>query len=479
VIPVVTPEEMASVDRQAPDPVEVLIGRAARAVARRAVALLGGRYGRRVVVVAGRGNNGNDGRAAAALLAAEGVAVVVLDAAALAPGERLPAADLVIDAAYGTGLSRAYRPPDPGDAPVLAVDIPSGVSGLTGEVVGADTPGAGAMTAVATVTFAALKPGLLLAEGAALAGAVEVADIGLGDLVARTARMHVVTDDDARALIPPRPREAHKWQSAVAVVAGSPGMTGAAWMLSRSALRAGAGYCRLGMPGIDPGSSGLPPSEAVLSPLPAEGWDHDALEWIARCRALIVGPGLGAAETGSGSEGPVARVLAGSSVPAVVDADGINTLGTLEAVAEVTASRAASGGAARPGAAVVLTPHAGEFARLTGNAPGADRIDDVRRAAAASGAVVLLKGSTTVVATPDGRVLISVSGSSRLATAGTGDVLSGCIGALLARGVPAPEAAALGAHVHGRAASLGRPVGLLAADLPDLISQWLSSQLGH
>lgn len=469
-IPVVTPTEMALVDRRAPAPEAVLIGRAGRAVATRAVDLLGGRYGRRVVIVAGAGNNGNDGRAAAAVLRAQGVAVVVLDAASLAGGERLPAADLVVDAAYGTGLSRPYFPPDPGDTPVLAVDVPSGVSGLTGEIVGGDATGghgaAGAVRAVATVTFAALKPGLLLGMGPEHAGAVEVVDIGLGDLVDEVARIHLVTDDDVVRLVPPRGREAHKWQSAVAVVAGSPGMTGAPWMLSRAVLRAGAGYCRLGLPGIDPGAAGLPPGEAVLSPLPKKGWDGDALAWIARCKSLVVGPGLGAAETGSGTSGPVAGVLTGSDVPAVVDADGINALGRLEAVAEVTAARPAP---------VILTPHEGEFTKLTGAPPGADRIEAVRRAAAASGAVVLLKGSTTIVATPDGRVLLAASGSSRLATAGTGDVLSGCIGALLARGVPAPEAAALGAHIHGRAAALGPAVGLVASDLPDLISQWLSA----
>jgi hydroxyethylthiazole kinase-like uncharacterized protein yjeF len=465
-IPVVTPGEMASVDRRAPEAVEVLIDRAGRAVARQAVAEMGGRYGRRVVIVAGPGHNGHDGRTAARYLRTWGVAVVVLDAGAVAEGQRLPPADLVIDAAYGTGLSRSYAPPDPGATPVLAVDIPSGVSGLTGEVVGADA-GGGAVTATATVTFAALKPGLLLGAGRAHAGVTRVVDIGLGDLVAEVARAHLVTDDDVARLVPPRGQDAHKWQSAVAVIAGSPGMTGAPWVLSQAVLRAGAGYCRLGLPGIDPGASGLPPGEAVLSPLPEEGWDRDALEWIARCRALVVGPGLGGAETGSGSKGPVAGVLRGSSVPAVVDADGLNALGHLDAVAEITAARAA---------AVILTPHEGEFKRLTGAAPGVERIESVRAAAAASGAVVLLKGSTTIVATPDGRVLLAASGSPRLATAGTGDVLSGVIGALLARGVPAPEAAALGAHVHGRAAALGRAVGLIASDLPDLVSDWLSAQ---
>ena len=160
-IPVLTPAEMAGVDRQAPEPVDVLVGRAGAAVARRAARLLNGAYGREITVIAGKGNNGADGRLAAKLLAADGARVNVLEAAALAGGSALPPSDLVIDAAYGTGLERPYSPPDAGRARVLAVDIPSGLSGLTGEVLA----GGGAMPAVATVTFASLKPGLLLGSG--------------------------------------------------------------------------------------------------------------------------------------------------------------------------------------------------------------------------------------------------------------------------------------------------------------------------
>lgn len=473
-IAVVTPQEMAGVDRLAPEPVSILIHRAGAAVARTALELLGGSYGRRVVVVAGRGNNGNDGRAAARALTARGVRVRVLDASGLSPGQALPPADLVIDAAYGNGLSRPYSPPDPGSTPVLAVDLPSGLSGLTGEVVGAGqyragTAAPGALPAAATVTFAALKPGLLLARGPELAGTVHLADIGLADLAGDVARAHLVTDEDVAAAVPERGRRAHKWQTAVAVIAGSPGMTGAPWMVSRAALRSGAGYVRLGLPGVDLAASGFPPSEIVFSPLADRGWDHDALGWVERCRALVVGPGLGAAETGTGSRGPVAGVLVGASCPAVVDADGLNALGSLAAVAEVTRKRRAP---------TILTPHDGEYERLTGSPAGVDRLGAVRGAAATSGAIVLLKGSPTVVAEPGGRVLLAASGSPRLATAGTGDVLSGVVGALLARGVPPLEAAALGAHIHGRAAGFGPAEGLVATDLPDLVSRWLSESIG-
>jgi ADP-dependent NAD(P)H-hydrate dehydratase / NAD(P)H-hydrate epimerase len=468
---------MAAVDRQASEPVEVLIGRAGAAVARRAARLLGGTYGREVVVVAGKGNNGADGRLAAKLLSGNGARVSVLEAAALTGGALLPPTDLVIDAAYGTGLERPYSPPDPGRAPVLAVDIPSGLSGLTGEVL----EGGGAMAAVATVTFASLKPGLLLGAGPTLAGDVELADIGLGQLAGATATCWVVEDRDVSSMLPRRPHEAHKWQSAVQVVAGSPGMTGAPWFVSRAALRAGAGYVRLSMPGVEP--TLLPPSEVVHLPVPASGWHVQVLEDLSRVKALVVGPGLGPAAASGGEPGlpggEVGALVAAAPVPVVIDADGLNAIGTLEALGVIVARRA------QP---TVITPHAGELTRLAGHAPGADRIAAARDAAARSGAIVLLKGSTTVVASPPaaeapaspaGRALISTAGDPRLATAGTGDVLSGVIGAFIARGVPAFEAAALGAHVHGRAAQAGFAEGLVAGDLPDLVASWLSEMLGQ
>ncbi len=466
----VTPDEMAAVDAAAPEDVAVLVARAGAGVARAAARLLvehaGGVYGRRVLVLAGKGNNGADGRAAADRLRWRGAHVVVVDAASLGPGCRLPSADLVVDAAYGTGLARSYQAPDAGRSPVLAVDIPSGLSGLTGAAV----DGSSVPRATATATFAALKPGLLLGDGPVLAGAVEVVDIGVGSLVAARAGAWLVVDADVAARIPPRAHDAHKWQAAVGVVAGSPGMSGAPWMVSRAALRAGAGYVRLGIPGMAPAAAGLPPGELVATALPERDWDDAAADGLERFAALVVGPGLGIAgrggDGGSGPDTPVGRLLGRGSQPAVVDADGLNALGSFEAVAEVAARRR------HP---IVLTPHAGEFARLAGGPPGADRIAAVRDAARRSGAVVALKGSTTVVADPDGQVRLAAAGSSRLATAGTGDVLAGVIGALLARGVPALDAAAVGAHVHGRAAGTGLAVGLVASDLPELIAAWLSA----
>jgi NAD(P)H-hydrate epimerase len=427
-----------------------LVDRAGAAVARSVLRQLGGAYGRKVVVVAGKGHNGDDGRVAAALLARRGVGVMVVDAAADA---RLAPCDVVVDAAYGTGFRGEYRAPEvPEGAHVVAVDIPSGVNGDTGEAA------AGAVRAGTTVTFAALKPGLLLGEGPARSGSVEVVDIGLD---VSGARVRVVEDADVTDLLPRRPRNTHKWETAVYVAAGSPGMMGSATFCSMAAMRAGAGMVQLGVPGAGPRD--LPSSEVVAHGLPSEQWDADVLGVVGRCRALVVGPGLGRSEAAVAA---VRRLVAECPVPVLVDADGLNVLGRAREVAELVAGRATP---------VILTPHDGEFSRLAGSGPGPDRLGSARDLAQRSGAVVLLKGSTTVVAAPDGPSLLSTSGSPRLATAGTGDVLSGIIGGFLARGLPAVEAAALGAHAHGRAAGLGLPEGLLAGDLVDLLPRWLSA----
>jgi ADP-dependent NAD(P)H-hydrate dehydratase / NAD(P)H-hydrate epimerase len=459
-LPVLTPEEMAAVDAAAPEPTEVLIGRAGAAVARHAVDMLGGTYGRRVVVVAGKGNNGNDGRDAAARLRRRGVRVREIPAAE-APA-RLPAADLVVDAAYGTGFRGEYEPPDTGGAPVLAVDIPSGVDGLTGRTSGASDDDAsrdvapGAVRADRTVTFAALKPGLLFHPGRTLAADVVLADIGLDVSGARAA---VVDASDVARWLPARPADAHKWQSAVVVAAGSPGMTGAAHLAARAAQRAGAGMVRVASPGIehDPGL----PTEAVGVAVPAAGWDVPVIEQLERARALVLGPGLGRAAP---TEAAIHHLATSAAVPVVVDGDGLTALG--DRTAEVLSRREAS---------TVLTPHDGEFARLAGHPPGDDRIEAARSLASATGAVVLLKGPTTVVARPDGEVLLSTAGDARLATAGTGDVLSGIIGALLAQGVDAFAAAAGGAWLHGRAASAGPARGLVASDVLDGLPAVLAS----
>ncbi len=425
-IPIVTPDEMAAIDAAAPEPVEVLIERAGAAVARMARQMLGGTYGRRVNVIAGKGNNGADGRAAARSLAARGVRVRTFDAADCPP--RLPPADLVIDAAYGTGYTarpeREWRAPRVGSAPVLAVDIPSGVDGLTGEA------GRGVLAADRTVTFAALKPGLVSGAGRVLAGDVEVVDIGLDT---SRARAELVEREDVARWWRPRPPTAHKWSRAVRVVAGSPGMTGAAHLASGAAQRAGSGMVTLSSPGVDPQA----PHEVVRHRLPAFDWSAAVLDDLRRFHALVIGPGLGREEF---TVSAVRATVQEAAVPVVVDGDGLFALAWSNEGANALLRRRQQ--------ATVLTPHDGEFGLLAGGRPGADRFAAARRLASDTRTVVLLKGPTTIVAAPDGRARVVAGGDARLATAGTGDVLAGILGALLATGMDAFDAAAAAPWIH-------------------------------
>jgi NAD(P)H-hydrate epimerase len=435
VIPILTPEEMKAVDAAAPEPVDVLIRRAGGAVARVAIDMLDGAYGRRVVVIAGPGNNGADGREAARRLEARGARCTILDANA-APSA-VPRCDLVIDAAYGTGFRGDWTPPDVGDVPVLAVDIPSGVDGLTGVADGH------VLWADRTVTFAAVKPGLLFADGAEHAGEVEVADIGLDT---SSARAHVLTADDVRAWLPRRPADAHKYHAAVWVIAGSPGMSGAAHLAATAAQRAGSGYVRLSTPGGRPDD---PPTEVVVVPLEQTGWAGVVVDDLDRFKAVAVGPGLGRE-----SDGDVRRLARTCPVPLVVDGDGLTALGReLDGL----------------GRDVVLTPHDGEYARLAGHPPGRDRLHAARHLATTAAATVVLKGEAMVVAAPDGRILVAANGDARLATAGSGDVLTGITVALLAQGLDPLHAAATAAHLLGAAADLGFARGLVAGDVAALL----------
>ena len=457
-IPVVTPAQMAAIDAAAPEPVEVLIDRAGAAVARAALDLMVGAYGRRAVVLAGPGHNGDDGRAAAHRLRRRGVRVRVVDAVAAARTDALlPPADLYVDAAFGTGLSRPYSAPPRSDptAPVLAVDIPSGLDGLTGTVLatspgaGPEQPGSAVWAADRTVTFAALKPGLLYGAGPALCGEVTVADIGLDPAVEPACGL--LTDADV-APLPAGTNATHKWRSAVLVAAGSPGMAGAAALVCAAALRSGARMVHLC----------APEPVAARAPIEVVGSVPPLAAPVERFCAAAVGPGLGAGEQAAAR---LAEVL-DLPIPAVVDADGLRLLARPELAARLR----------RRTAPTVLTPHDGEFAALTGSEPGPDRIAAARSAAADTGAVVLLKGGPTTVADPGGRVLIAAAGDSRLATAGSGDVLTGMIAARLAAFAPvaAGEVAwrtAEAAHLHGRAGAAAgpRPVaGDLVTALSDL-----------
>ena len=460
--PVHTRDELRAADQAAIAEVglNTLVQRAGAAVAHGAIGLLGTAYGKRVVVVAGRGHNGDDGRVAASVLRRRGVRVTELDPGALPA--TLPVCDLVIDAAYGTGFRGEYRAPAvPAGTPVLAIDIPSGLDADTGLAC------EGAVSATVTVTMAALKPGLVMGDGPALAGRVEVAPIGIA---VAPGQLWLVEDADIACWLPAREPGTNKWRSACLVVAGSPGMIGAARFSTSAAQRAGAGMVRWCVPGTSPDE--LPASEAVALSVPATDFADAVLGELRRCRALVIGPGIGSEP---GVVASVRRLVAEAEVPVIVDADGLGALGPLEDAREVLAGRKVE---------AVLTPHDGEYPRLAATAPGVDsrpggdRVEAARSLARGLGAVVLLKGSTTAVAAPDGRVLLVTSGSARLATAGTGDVLSGVIGAFLARGLDPLRAAALGAHVHGRAAGLGFAEGLVAGDLPELVALVISGERG-
>jgi NAD(P)H-hydrate epimerase len=454
VIPIVTPEEMRAIDADAPEPVDELIARAGRATAKAALAMLGGAYGRVVNVIAGGGNNGNDGRVAGQYLEQRGVKVRVFDAAMRPPV--LPACDLVIDAAYGTGFRGDWIAPDvvstSGDRPmVLAVDIPSGVDALTGAA------GPGVLNADRTVTFEALKPGLLIGAGRELSGEIEVVTIGLD---VSGATQHLVDGADVARWWPRRAVDAHKWNGAVRVVAGSPGMLGAGRLCAEAAARAGAGLVMLSSPGIDPDAR----SEIIQRRLPASGFHGEVFSDLDRFGALVIGPGLGREE---GVIASARELIGDATLPVVIDGDGI-----------FAAAWSADGAASllRPrGRPTVVTPHDGEFALLAGRAPGDDRVAAARELASELDVTVLLKGPSTVVASPAGAVLMVDHGDERLATAGSGDVLAGMIGALLAAGVPAERAAAGAAWVHADAGSRGPRRGLGAGDLVELIPPTLEA----
>ncbi len=479
--PVVTVAEMRAIDEaaRAHVPTETLVARAGAAAAYATLARTGGPYAKRVLVIAGKGHNGDDGRVAAWHLARRGALVRTLPPPALS-GDRTPEmekllaeADIVLDAAFGTGFRGTYHAPGTarrGSAPfVVAVDIPSGVDGDTGLASGSP------MQADLTVTFGALKPGLLFADGKALSGEIVARSIGLD---CSAAHAWLVEDADLGDL-PARPLSAHKWSAALWVIGGSPGMTGAVGLAARGALRAGAGMVRVSVPGASGKELQVPfAPEAVVMAVPAKGWAELVTTGAERFKAAVVGPGLGREE---GTLAEIRTIVRGLRIPLVLDADALVALASSGDVRGLLAGRPAP---------TVLTPHDGELSRLLGHPPGTDRLAVVGELAASLGVVVVAKGPTTVVSGPDRRTYCVTSGSPALATPGTGDVLAGVIGAVLARsgelrGAPlvttdmgeVARLAALAAHAHGAAAALGPSVGLLSGDLPELVSKLLSGYI--
>ena len=262
---------------------------------------------------------------------------------------------------------------------------------------------------------------------------------------------------------PERDEYAHKWQSAVRVIAGSSTMTGAPRLVAQAAMRTGAGMVHLSVPGMTLVEA---PIEIVQRSLSSVGWAEAALASLDRFHSVVVGPGLGRSDdTGAN----VRKLVLEAPLPMVLDGDGLFALGW--------SSEGATALLRRRSVPTILTPHDGEYALLSGSQPGLDRMVAARRLAADSGCTVLLKGAATIVADPDGEALVVTAGDARLATAGTGDVLSGIIGALLAGGMRPLHAAAAGAWVHGQAGRRGQRHGLVASDLPDLIPAVLEELL--
>ena len=447
---VLTPAEMARADAASAVPAAILMQAAGRAVARAAR-----HFGpSRVLVLCGPGNNGGDGYVAARLLAQQGWPVLVATLAPPKPGSLAasvaaawqgglvpftPAeaarAALVIDAVFGAGF-RGELPGLVADtlhaaARVLAVDVPSGLDGASGQACGR------VRAAEATITFARLKPGHLLLPGRALCGATLLADIGLPEDAVQAAGPQTWRNTPSLWRLPPLGALDHKYTRGHLTVLGGASMTGAARLAAAAARRAGAGMVsiaaadradvyRTGEPGV------------IVTEAPLQELLHDA-----RRQVWVCGPGLG-----QDAARAALPLLTASGRTVVADADALGAFG---------ANPEALRGCA------LLTPHEGEFTRLFGPV-GPSKLESARAAARRIGAVVLLKGADTVIAAPDGRAAINGNAPAFLATAGTGDVLAGIAGALLAQGMPAFEGACAAAWLHGHAGALAGP-GMVAEDL--------------
>jgi ADP-dependent NAD(P)H-hydrate dehydratase / NAD(P)H-hydrate epimerase len=492
--PVVTGEEIKRAEEAAiaaGTPVEALMERAGRAVARSAVRMTGRRYGSRVVVVCGPGNNGGDGYVAARVLMAEGVdarCLTLSDPSGLkGPAhvsyERfrraggmvrpfharlLDRADVVVDAIFGTGfhgrpqgvaaeaITEINRLSSRTRTSVLAVDTPSALGG-SGPAVRSDvTVAVGAEKLETAVT------------GPASAGIVETAGIGL-DIGSAGAW---IPDPGDLASIAQRDPSVHKWSASVAVLAGSNAMTGAAALAARGAFRAGAGYVTLGTtPAADRVARARVPelvSQVVTdgSVLGPGSLDHfqDALR---RSGAVVVGPGIG---KGEDQKALVRRVLREVDAPVILDADGLNVL---QDDTQALVSRSGE---------LAITPHAGELGRLLDRSSAeieSDRVGAVREASDRFGCVVLLKGPRTLTCHRDRGIVINPTGGAELATAGTGDVLSGVIAAVASRDRDAFTAAWRGAYLHGSAGALGvertGAIGLVAWDVAEALPEAIAA----
>jgi hydroxyethylthiazole kinase-like uncharacterized protein yjeF len=437
-------------------PQGALMQRAAHALAIHCAHVLGQVYGARVVLLVGNGGNGGDALFAGAELARRGarVTAVLLDpgrahAAGLADFSRaggrlsppdlaaVSGSDLVVDGIVGIGGRGGLRGlaaelAGAADGIVtVAVDVPSGVDADTGWA------GDAAVRADHTVTFGALKPGLVVGRGAQLSGLVRLVDIGFGPSLP-PGSVHVLEADDVRARLPTPGGDDDKYsRGVVGIAAGSEQYAGAGVLATGAALVGGAGMVRY--VGFAPDAIRARYPEVVVHP--------DARPADVRVQAWVVGPGLGTDDTAMSLLSEVLQ----TDLPVIIDADAITLVARSPGLVRNRRSP------------TVLTPHDREFARVA-DGPSADRLASVRRAAKDLGVTVLLKGNATIVADPDGTAYINTTGTPWLGTAGSGDVLSGLIGSLLASGLPPPLAAAVGTYVHGvagqRAAAGGPPTAI-------------------
>ena len=488
---VVTANEMRAIERDAVDrgiPLGALMRRAGQAVARAVKERADGGH---TLILTGPGNNGGDGLVAAEQLRQEGhrVAVYTLRRESVGDfGGKASAAEsdesrttlislvrdsgVIVDALLGIGQSRPpegalasiletvdeHRPPR---SHAIAVDIPTGVNADTGAVPGV------AFRATVTLAMGFVKCGSVLFPGAEYSGQVHLIDVGIPPELGQTLETSVPDDAEIARLLPTRGATANKGTSGrLVIVAGSCDFLGAPALASLAAYRAGAGLVEVATPRCAQASVAAHALEPVYNPLPeADGRIAieavpQILRSVERARALVCGPGMGISDATVQVMGEIMQGLAGTEIHgAVIDADGLNAL----------AQRA--GWWERP-VNLILTPHPGEMARLTGlsiPAIQSDRLATARRFAAEWAQVVVLKGAGTVVASPLGEAVINPTGGPNLATAGTGDVLSGIIGGLLAQGCRPFDAAVAGTYWHGRAGDLLRAeqgdVGTLASDL--------------
>jgi ADP-dependent NAD(P)H-hydrate dehydratase / NAD(P)H-hydrate epimerase len=437
----------------------------------------------RVVVIAGPGNNGGDGFVAARLLAQQGLDIRVLllgdreklkgDAAAAAArwtGSTAPASadalrpdEVVIDALFGAGLERAVDGParamieamNGASAPIVAVDLPSGINGTSGAVLGA------AVNATQTVTFFRRKTGHVLLPGRLHCGPVQIADIGIPANVLDTIRPRTFVNCPAlwHKVFPIPRAEGHKYSRGHAViVSGELHRTGAARLAARGALRSGAGLVTIASPRAALAVNAAASLAIMVQPVDG-AMELSHLLTDRRINAILLGPGGG---VGAAMRDMVRAALSGSR-GVVLDADALTSFADdPESLSTELRKRMKQ--------PTILTPHGGEFARLFSVLPGisnsTQKLEATRHASHETAAVVVLKGADTIVATPDGRAAIAENAPPWLATAGTGDVLAGSAAALLAQGMPAFEAACAAVWLHGEAGNAVGP-GLIAEDLPE------------